>query len=238
MAGHDEIETLGNRRAERCELDGVEPSSVAVDEAEGMVRVDRASALAREVLGRGRDAGRAQPPDRGRDEPRHGGRLGPEAADPERRVVARRHDIRHRRVADVDAHRRELRANRPSHSLGQRRVARRPERHRPGELRWPVAERLELAAFLVCRDQERQAVGRARLERVGQRPDLVRRADVVEAEQREPGRRGFVEPRIEPIRDRRLALEGEHEQPEDVVAPGFGHPFTRNVQRILEFRSR
>ena len=230
MAGHHEIEPFGDRRAERCEFDGVEPSSVAVDEAERMVRVDRAPALARKVLCRGRDAGGSQAAHRCGHHARHGSRLGPETADPERRVVPCRDHIGHRCVADVDAHRGQLEADRLRHSLGQRHVAGRAERHRAGERRRSLAERLELAAFLVGRDQERQALGRARLQRVGKRPDLLRRADVEEAEQREPGRRGFVEPGIEPIRDRRLAFEGEHEQPEDVVAPGFGHPFTDPVR--------
>ena len=59
------------------------------------------------------------------------------------------------RVDDVDAHRQRARSRSPARRARPGRVAGRAERHAPRERGGPVAERDELAALLVRRDQQR-----------------------------------------------------------------------------------
>ena len=85
-----------------------------------------------------------------------GRRVVAERPDPDDGVPRVRRQVAVGRVDHVHAHRPELGPGREGHPLGEVRVARRPERHRPGERRCAVAHRVELARLVVGRDQERR----------------------------------------------------------------------------------
>ena len=53
-------DALRDRRAERHELDGLEPPPVVLDDGQLLVRVDARVAVSGKVLAAGRDAGRLQ----------------------------------------------------------------------------------------------------------------------------------------------------------------------------------
>ena len=93
---------------------------------------------------------------------------------------------------DVHAHREQLEAGRPPHPLGEVVVARGAERHVARERR-RAAQRVELPALLVGRDQERRGgrvePGGRPLDRRGQLAHLAGRPRVAVAEQRDPGGR-------------------------------------------------
>ena len=93
-----------------------------------------------------------------RPEPADLRRIVAERADAHDRVLGPERDVEHRRVVDVHAGRPQLAPDRPPDPLGQVRVTRRPDRHRPGERRPAIAEGEELAALLVRRDEQRQPI--------------------------------------------------------------------------------
>ena len=129
---------------------------------------------------------------------------------PEGGIRRVRRDVEHRRVVDVDADRAQLQPDRPADPLREPRVARRADRHRAGERSSstpPSPEGQELAALLVGRDEDREAVAPVsrpcrRLEPAREPADLARRTDVVRPEEGEardrrggqPGRGASREP--------------------------------------------
>ena len=71
VRGHDRRDAVGDRRAERHQLDRVEPPAIVIDDRQRLVRIDAGVAVAGKVLAARRDAGCLQRADDRRAEPRH-----------------------------------------------------------------------------------------------------------------------------------------------------------------------
>ena len=233
VAGHDHVEAAGDRRAIRCQLDRIEPGSILGHRRQLVVGVDGDVAEPGEVLARRGDTGRVEPANERRPETPDLDRIVAERADADGRVRRVGRDVEDRRVGEAHAHRPQLGADRPTDTPSEIRVPDRAEGHVAGERRRAVAEGHELATLLVGRDEERWGLRipspRRRLEGVGELAHLARRGDVGEPEEGDPRGRLAGQPVGHPG-GQPLALEGDHESPEDGArmsrCASGGHPFT------------
>ena len=138
------------------------------------------------------------------------------------------------RVGEAHAHRPQLGADRPTDPPGEVRVADRAERHVAGERRRAIAEGHELAALLVGRDEERWRRAGSRRRDAAWRASVSSRTwpgeATLENRKRVTPAAGSLANRSAIQARQPLALEGDHESPEDGARIGRcvagGHPLT------------
>ena len=168
---HHGVDARGDRRPERHELHGVEASARVLDHREVEVGVGRRVAVAGEVLGGREHAALLDPAHVGRRHARHELGVLAERADADHRVLRIHVHVDHRVVVHVDAERPALARADAARALGERRVARRAERHRARHARRALHD-VAGAALEVGGEQQRQRGGP--LQAVEQRRDRER----------------------------------------------------------------
>ncbi len=232
VAGHHHRHAGVDRGPEGQQVHRLEPLARGAHDRQRVMRVRVRVAQAREVLDRGGHAGSPQPAQERDAERRDTGRVVAERTDPDRRIRRRTGDVEDRGIDHVDAHRASLEPDGLADPLGEGRVVGGPDGHVAGELGRAVAERLELAALLVGRDQPRpQRVGApGGLEGLGQLAEPARRPDVEVPEHGHPRDRRGVQALGHPGRQP-VAVERHHHPAEDRRGTGVGcrpgrHPLT------------
>jgi hypothetical protein len=196
VTGHHRLHAGGDRGAERPQLALLQLGAAAVDHRHGVVRVDAGVAVAREVLGARRHAGRLQAPDERGGVPGDQAGVGAERPYPDDRVVRVAVDVGVRGVVQRDARVGQVEAEVVGDGLGQPGVVDRAEGQVAGAgAAVPRLESGDVAGLLVDRHDHVRPLG---TQAGGQRGDLGGRLDVA-GEQRHAAE-SLAEPAQDPVR--------------------------------------
>jgi hypothetical protein len=169
----------------RQELHPAQPRDVVGQDGRAVVRVDGGVAVAGEMLGRGSHAGRLQARHHGGAQLGNARGVAAKGARAYHRVPRVDVDIAHRRIIDVDAHRRQFAPDGAARAARQLRRTRRAQGQVAGKRR-RARQRHERAALLIDGDEHRRLAGggRGALQGGGQRAHLGRVLDVMGAKER------------------------------------------------------
>ena len=171
---HHDVHARGDRRAERHQLDRVEPRPGRADDGQRQVGVRAGVAVAGEVLGRGEHPVVLEAPHLGRHEPAHVGRILAERAGIDDRVGGIVVDVGHRREGQVHADGAALERGDAADVVGGAVAPGRAHAHIGGKQR-PAVEPEAGPALEVRGDEQRER--RALLQPVELGRDVERRAD-------------------------------------------------------------